>query len=115
MIRIADLKLPLGRDESLLKKRAAKQLHIPVEQITSWRIFKKSLDARKKDRIHYVCVVDVAVDNETKVLAGVKGDKNVSKTPDLSYHFPEGKCQMEKRPVVVGFGPAGDAAGCRGR
>ena len=94
MIRIADLKLPLGRDESLLKKRAAKQLHIPVEQIASWRIFKKSLDARKKDRIHYVCVVDVAVDNETKVLAGVKGDKNVSKTPDLSYHFPEGKCQM---------------------
>ena len=56
MIRIADLKLPLGREESLLKKRAAKQLHIPVEQITSWRIFKKSLDARKKDRIHYVCV-----------------------------------------------------------
>ena len=107
MIRIADLKLPLGREESLLKKRAAKQLHIPVEQITSWRIFKKSLDARKKDRIHYVCVVDVAVDNESKVLAGVKGDKNVSKTPDLSYHFPEGKCQMEKRPVVVGFGPAG--------
>ena len=48
MIRIADLKLPLGREESLLKKRAAKQLHIPVEQITSWRIFKKSLDARKK-------------------------------------------------------------------
>ena len=107
MIRIADLKLPLGREEILLKKRAAKQLHIPVEQITSWRIFKKSLDARKKDRIHYVCVVDVAVDNETKVLAGVKGDKDVSKTPDLSYHFPEGKCQMEKRPVVVGFGPAG--------
>ena len=67
MIRIADLKLPLGRDESLLKKRAAKQLHIPVEQVASWRIFKKSLDARKKDRIHYVCVVDVAVDNETKV------------------------------------------------
>ena len=84
MIRIADLKLPLGREEILLKKRAAKQLHIPVEQITSWRIFKKSLDARKKDRIHYVCVVDVAVDNETKVLAGVKGDKDVSKTPDLS-------------------------------
>ena len=54
MIRIADLKLPLGREEILLKKRAAKQLHIPVEQITSWRIFKKSLDARKKDRIHYV-------------------------------------------------------------
>lgn len=40
MIRIADLKLPLGREESLLKKRAAKQLHIPVEQITSWRISK---------------------------------------------------------------------------
>ena len=107
MIRIANFKLDFGREDILLKKRVAKQLHNPVEQIPSWRIFKKSLDARKKDRIHYVCVVDVAVDNETKVLAGVKGDKNVSKTPDLSYHFPEGKCQMEKRPVVVGFGPAG--------
>lgn len=106
MIRISDLKLPLGKDEKELYRKAARMLSVPVEQITELRIFKKSLDARKKDNIHFVYVVDVALSNEKKLLAQRK-NKQFSETPDLSYHFPKGICQMSQRPVVVGFGPAG--------
>ena len=63
MIRISGIKLPLGREESSLVKKAADMLSIPIEQITEWKIYKKSLDARKKDQIHYVYVLDVAVLN----------------------------------------------------
>ncbi len=106
MIRISEIKLPLGRDEKELYQKAARMLSIPAAQITELRIFKKSLDARKKDNIHFVYVVDVSVPNEKKLLAQHK-NKQFSLTPDLAYHFPEGICKIKKRPVVVGFGPAG--------
>lgn len=106
MIRISELKLPLGAEENMLVKKAAKILSLSENQILHWQIYKRSLDARKKDDIHFVYVVDVAVKNEKAVLSKIK-NKRVLPTPDLAYHFPEGKCVMEKRPVVTGFGPAG--------
>lgn len=106
MIRVSEIKLSLGKPESLLPKKAAKLLGIPEQEIQQWQIFKKSLDARKKDNIHYVYVIDVVVAEEAKILQKAKS-KQIAKTPDLSYRFPTGTCCMKKRPVVVGFGPAG--------
>ncbi len=106
MIRITDLKLPIDHKQSALEKKAAKVLGIPVHEIQELHVFRRSLDARKKDNIHYVYVVDVAILQEQKRLAKIK-QKQITKSPDLRYHFPMGKCHMEKRPVVVGFGPAG--------
>lgn len=105
MIRITDLKLPVHGTEEQLKKRAAKALGIPMEGIMQMQIFRRSLDARKKDQIHYVYVVDVKVENEKKVLS--KAKRNISVTPAYSYAFPQGRAECKKRPVVVGFGPGG--------
>ena len=49
MIRINEIKLSLDEDESLLKKKASKILKINEKYITKYTIFKKSIDARKKD------------------------------------------------------------------
>lgn len=106
MIRITDLKLPVNGTEEQLKKRAARALGIPAEGVLNTKIFRRSLDARKKDQMHYVLVVDVEVANEKKVLSKATG-KNISVTPDLSYTFPQGKAECKNRPVVVGFGPGG--------
>lgn len=106
MIRVTDLKMPIDGTEEHLKKKAAKALGIYVESILKMQIFRRSLDARKKDQILSVYVVDVEVANEKKVLAKAIG-KNISITPDLSYAFPTGNAECSKRPVVVGFGPAG--------
>lgn len=110
MIRVSELKLPIGANQKTLEKKLAKALRVPVEEIQAYRIFKRSLDARKKENIHYAYVVDVEVKNEKKLLEKNK-DKNISKTPDLSYQMLKGEQQPEKRPVVVGFGPAGMFAG----
>lgn len=106
MIRITDLKLPIDHKQYALQQKAAKVLGISVDEIQELHIFRRSLDARKKDNIHYVYVVDVVVLQEQKKLAKIK-NKQITKSPDLIYHLPTGKCHMEKRPVVVGFGPAG--------
>ena len=110
MIRVSELKLPIEGSQKALEKKLAKALRIPVEEIKGYRIFKRSLDARKKDNIHYAYVVDVEVKNEKKVLEKNR-DKNISKTPDLAYRMMQGERMPEKRPVVVGFGPAGMFAG----
>ncbi len=110
MIRISELKLPIEGNQKALEKKLSKALRVPMGDILAYRIFKRSLDARKKDNIHYVYVVDAEVKNEKKVLEKNK-DKSISKTPDLEYQMLKGEAFPEKRPVVVGFGPAGMFAG----
>ena len=105
MIRVSELKLPVTGNQKALEKKLAKALRVPVEEIKAYRIFKRSLDARKKDNIHYAYVVDAEVKNENKILEKNK-EKHISKTPDLAYHLPKGENRPTKRPVVVGFGPA---------
>ncbi len=113
MIRVQGIKVPIDGTEEMLKKKVAKSLAIPKDVILEMEIVKRSLDARKKDQIHYVYVVDVTVPEETAILAKCSRMKHTTaaKSPKLAYAFPEGTVVLEKRPVVVGFGPAGLFAG----
>ena len=77
MIRVSELKLPVTGNQKALEKKLAKALRVPVEEIKAYRIFKRSLDARKKDNIHYAYVVDAEVKNENKILEKNK-DKHIS-------------------------------------
>ena len=108
MVRIQELKLPVEADAEALEKKLLKVLRIPQEELLSYRIFRRSLDARKKENIHYVYVVDAEVKHEKKVLERAKG---VTVSPDYTYHLPEHIGKLPARPVVVGFGPAGMFAG----
>lgn len=109
MIRITELVLPLDVQPeavlSYLSKQAAKRLKCSVGQIQGVTLVKKSVDARKKDNVVFRCTVDVAVEREQTVLARAR-DKKASLVKPYQYDLPIcGK--LEKRPVVVGFGPAG--------
>ena len=53
MIRINEIKLSLDEEESLLKSKAAKTLRINEKYIKSYTIYKKSVDARKKEDVHF--------------------------------------------------------------
>lgn len=107
MIRISDIKLGFKEPAHILPQEAAKRLRISRAEITGLTIRKRSLDARKKNEIKYIYTVDVSVSkNEDNILKRCAKDKSVSKAPELNYVFPQKK-QFEKRPVIVGFGPAG--------
>jgi uncharacterized FAD-dependent dehydrogenase len=111
MIRVSEIKLSLDQDESKLIEEVAKKLHIPVKDIKNYKIFKKSVDARKKNDVHFVYSVDVEVENEDKVLKKYS-KKGVIKTPEFKDEFEIKKPPKNFiRPVVVGFGPAGLFAG----
>lgn len=74
-----------------------------LKGIKSFKIVKQSVDARKKDDIHYVYTVDIGLDDEGKAVKAIKGASRVN---DKRYKFPTGT-PPSKTVVVAGFGPSG--------
>lgn len=100
MLLINNVFLPLDCDFS--SASVAKYLKINRADIISLTLFKKSVDARKKDNILFCCSFIVECKNEKTVL---KNNKNASVYFKKEYEWK--KCVSDVRPVVVGFGPAG--------
>ena len=104
MILVRNLRLGIDEPEASLKKLAAKELGVPERDILSLKITKKSLDARRKNDIHRLYAVAVKLKGEERVLKKTRS-KNACPYEKFSYEIP--KLNAGKRPVVVGFGPAG--------
>lgn len=102
MIRINQLKLDINYNEQDLKNSILKYLRISDAMLLSYQLRKRSLDARKKPKVHYVCVVDVKTRNETDLL---KKNKQLQTAKQLTYSYP--KVKEKASPLVVGLGPAG--------
>lgn len=101
MIRISNISYPIEMPEERLIEYISKKYKI--KSIKAFEISKKSIDARRKNDIHYVYTVDIASDNESRLLKQIK---NASKINEKRYKFRA--AHIPEKPVVVaGFGPAG--------
>lgn len=99
--RISELRLELDGSEENLKKEAAKRLRVNPEEVRSLRYFRKSVDARKRNDVHFICTVEADCPS-----ARAPRDRRVTKAVPYRYELPV--CRpLEQRPVVAGFGPAG--------
>jgi uncharacterized FAD-dependent dehydrogenase len=112
MIRITDIKLDVTKakthelEKENLLTYIKSQYRMSDKDIKSFSIFKKAVDARKKDQIYFVYSVDLDVINEKNYLN--KKLKGLTETPLLTYQdIPSGDQKLSHRPVVVGFGPSG--------
>ena len=108
MIQITDIKVPVeDMNIPYLTSSAAKLMKIAPSEIRSVRLTRKSIDARKKDNVHFVCSVECVIKNpatEKRVLG--RNIKNVSQA--AAYVYQVEKTQpLPCRPIVVGSGPAG--------
>jgi len=103
MIRIGSIKAALDEDLSDLKALCARKLRIDAGHIKSVKLSKKSVDARKKSDVHFVLSLDIETDNEAFLL---KRLKNAASVKEYVYNIEAVKSGC-KRPVIVGFGPAG--------
>lgn len=108
MIRISQLKLPVGHTQADLMKKAADALRITDRDIHRIRLVRRSIDARDREHICYVYTVDAEVPGEKKILSRCRGRSNVQQAPQIRYHFPEhGEQSPSGPPVIIGSGPAG--------
>lgn len=117
MIRLSNIKLGIDLapdgdwEKQALRNIIISKLGIAEKELIDFKIFKKSIDARKKDEIFYVYTVDIDVLNEQRLLNRCRF-KGISPTPDLSYLGVQlGSEKLSERPVIIGMGPAGLFAG----
>lgn len=108
MLHINSLQLNVHHDENDLKKKLAKTIGCNIDEIEEYEIRKRSIDARKKPEISYSYSIDVSLLNEAKYL---KKNKALSIAKPVVYAYEDVEkheiSEESKRPVVVGFGPAG--------
>jgi uncharacterized FAD-dependent dehydrogenase len=105
MIRIQQVKLPINHSEDDLYIKAAEALKVKKEEIQTLTIFRKSIDARKKEEILFIYALDVELDHEIKIS---KRNNNISAVEPFIYEVEAtGEKPLTNRPVIVGCGPAG--------
>ena len=107
MIRIRDIAMPPEHNVNQLPFEAAQLLKVPNSKIRGLKIVRRSVDARKKPDVKIIYTVDVAIDGNEEKIVRKSGCKRASVAPISYYKVPKCDVQPEKRPVVVGFGPAG--------
>jgi len=112
MIRINELRLPLNHPEEALRPAIVSRLGIKDAQLTSFTVFKRSYDARKKAAMVLIYSIDCELENEQAVLKRLEGDVHVKPSPDTSYKFvghapADFHASGRPRPVIIGFGPCG--------
>lgn len=94
--------LKLSENESVLREKVQKALGVRDREIVSMKIIKKATDARKKDNIVFVYSLLV----EISIKKDFSRNKDV-KISDFSENLTIPRLNAAKRPVIVGFGPAG--------
>ncbi|WP_330381858.1 hypothetical protein [Defluviitalea phaphyphila] len=109
MLRLSQIKLSINHKEDEIKKAILKTLNIDNKDLISYKIYKQSIDARRK-KLYFVYTLDIEVKNEEKVLK--KNNKKVTLAPDLKYKYVNtGEKKLKNPPIIVGSGPAGLFAG----
>ena len=104
MLRIDNLKLPVGAKEDKLRAACAHALRVSEEALVSVHLLRRSIDAR--EGVKLVCSCAVEVKNESSVLRHCK-NKNVQPYAPKKYTPPAPVSAPEVSPVVIGAGPAG--------
>ncbi len=101
-IIISNIKAPIEHkfEDVLLAAQDIARQHCVY--IRNPRIYRQSVDARRKSDVHYVYSVSAETDDGTNI----NGLKNISVMPDGEVRVKRLK-KFKKRPVVVGMGPCG--------
>lgn len=109
MLRIDNLKLPVGVKEDKLRAACAHALRVSEEALASVHLLRRSIDAR--EGVKLVCSAAVEVKNESGVLRRCK-NKNVQPYAPKKYTPPAPVSAPEVSPVVIGAGPRAFSARC---
>lgn len=125
MLRISNLQLPFDHSEADLKEAILAFLGVPESDLREYVVFRRSTDARKRDMVYFLYLIDVEVANEDALLS----NPQLKPSPDTDYAFLTPRHEddtklpelseaglkllsgTKPRPVVIGLGPCGMYAG----
>lgn len=99
-IIINNIKMPIGHNEDSVIKAAREIVRSDCISAKNFKIYKQSLDARRKNNIHYVYSVTAEVGGKISESANIKLFEH-----SADIEIPERV--LKNRPVVIGMGPCG--------
>lgn len=105
MILVNNINLPLNTNFDDLKPIIAKYLKVSISDISDVKLYRKSVDARHKNDVHFCCSVLVTLKTKENVI--LKIFKNASIYSEKKYNWKKAEKTSQHPPVIVGFGPAG--------
>ena len=106
MIRIQQLKLRVGHTDGELEEKICRLLRCKPQDLLSYEIRRRSIDARKKPELYYNYTIDCHMTDQRQTLK--RAGKGVCIAQEPRYRFPEsGSVLPGHPPVIVGTGPAG--------
>jgi len=106
MYKLSNLRLPVDFDKSQLNQFVAKKIKISTASISKIKLKKLSIDARKKDDVHFVATIVFDCDNKLDC----KKIKNLEKYSEPNYIQKMWNGE-HKKIIIVGSGPSGLFAG----
>ena len=116
-IQLRNIRLALDQPESDLPAILARRLRVSVEAIRTYAVVRRSLDARRKDDIHFIYQVELGLDEppaaEQRRIHRLRRN-DVAWLPPAENSEPTcGDRSMHHRPIIIGFGPGGMFAALR--
>ena len=100
MIQISNIKIRKDISDTKLFETIIKKYKIEPKDVVEWHISRKSIDARKKDDIHYIYSIDLKLKNENKY-------KKFNKVKEFNIPKIKAINTDKKNVVIVGAGPSG--------
>ena len=109
MIRFKQIKVREDISEEEVFNLICDKYGIDKSIIITWRIFKKSIDARDKNDIHYSYSVDIEVmmEKEQIIYRSIKNKNNIEIIEKQEIQPIIVKRKSKFKPVIIGAGPAG--------
>ena len=103
MVRLNNFPVPLDYTENSLKALLLKKLGLSSDALLSWKLVRRSVDARDKGDVHFVMSLDLQVRGEAALL---KRNKHLVRVEEKPLP-PLPRAAFAHPPLVVGAGPAG--------
>lgn len=104
MVRLKNIKIRENLTEGEVFKKAVSKNKIKPEEVSKWYIYKKSIDARKKEDIYYNYTLDIELKDKKK-------EKRYEQVEEYKFPAINVMRKSEYSPVIIGSGPAGLFAG----
>ena len=100
MLRLSNIAVrnTISDDEIILL--ACQKYKLDIKNVISWYIFKKSIDARNKEDIHYNYTIDICYKNEKSI-------KHIEHVTEYTFPKIQVNRKSKYKPIIVGAGPSG--------
>lgn len=112
MLCVTNLCVPLDANPDDVLALALHKTRISATDVAAWRLSKRSIDARDRTRVHFVCCLDLDLHGDEARAAARSPFRHVAieETPaavDFTKFRAEPASTRGPRPIVVGAGPSG--------